>query len=362
MSTEIEIKSPHAPALKRLTAELSDLANFCDQDDQWPARQLALCAKHGVFKWFVPKHYGGNGWDDQEIVKGYIKLAAACLTTTFVITQRTGACKRILESENVSLAKRLLPGLVSGAAFTTLGISHLTTSSRHLSKPILVAKETDKGWLLNGMSPWVTGAHAADHIVIGSEVESGEQILLAVAGDLPGLTVGQPNDLVALSGSKTGQVSFDQVMIPHEFVLAGPKENVLKQGKRQSTGGLQTSALAIGLASAAVDFVKREASKPNRSDLVSTAAALESQYNGLLDRILALAGGDPVCTNEELRTDANSFALRAAQAALVTAKGTGFVAGHSVGRWCREALFFLVWSCPQVVRDANLCELAGILD
>ena len=30
------------------------------------------------------------------------------------------------------------------------------------------------------------------------------------------------------------------------------------------------------------------------------------------------------------------------------------------GRWCREALFFLVWSCPQSVLSANLCELAGI--
>jgi hypothetical protein len=26
----------------------------------------------------------------------------------------------------------------------------------------------------------------------------------------------------------------------------------------------------------------------------------------------------------------------------------------------REALFFLVWSCPQPVMQANLCELAGL--
>ena len=279
-----------------------------------------------------------------------------------MITQRTGACKRILGSENISLTKQLLPGLATGASFATLGISHLTTSNRHLSEPILLANETDQGWQLNGTSPWVTGGHAADHIVLGSEVESGGQILLAVPPNLPGVTIGQSNELVALSGSKTGQVSFDQVVVPHDFVLAGPKENVLKRGKSQSTGGLQTSALAIGLASAAVEFVKRESLKPKRSDLLPTADALETQYNELLQRILAVAGGDPVCTNEVLRTDANSFALRATQSALVTAKGAGFVAGHPVGRWCREALFFLVWSCPQIVRDANLCELVGIAE
>ena len=52
--------------------------------------------------------------------------------------------------------------------------------------------------------------------------------------------------------------------------------------------------------------------------------------------------------------------LRATQAALGAAKGTGYVVGHPAGRWCREALFFLVWSCPAGVLSANLCELAGL--
>jgi hypothetical protein len=54
--------------------------------------------------------------------------------------------------------------------------------------------------------------------------------------------------------------------------------------------------------------------------------------------------------------------LRSTQSALAAAKGAGYVAGHPAGRWCREALFFLVWSCPQPVLSAHLCELAGILD
>ncbi len=76
--------------------------------------------------------------------------------------------------------------------------------------------------------------------------------------------------------------------------------------------------------------------------------------------LLALAGGRTPCTNEQLRAQANSLALRASQAALAAAKGTGYVTGHPAGRWCREALFFLVWSCPPAVLNANLCELAGL--
>ena len=65
---------------------------------------------------------------------------------------------------------------------------------------------------------------------------------------------------------------------------------------------------------------------------------------------------------DTIRQRANTLVLRATQAALAASKGAGFVAGHPAERMVREALFFLVWSCPQPVLNANLCELAGILE
>jgi hypothetical protein len=87
---------------------------------------------------------------------------------------------------------------------------------------------------------------------------------------------------------------------------------------------------------------------------------LRAEFVDLRDDLLSLAAGETVCSNEALRQRANSLVLRATQAALTAAKGSGYVAGHPAGRWCREALFFLVWSCPQGVMHANLCELAGL--
>ena len=63
---------------------------------------------------------------------------------------------------------------------------------------------------------------------------------------------------------------------------------------------------------------------------------------------------------ESIRGRANSLALRSTQALLTASKGAGFVAGHFAERAVREALFFLVWSCPQPVVDAALRELAGV--
>ncbi len=352
------ITSPDDAALETLAAQLAELAPRLEEEDAWPGQQLALCGGYGVYTWFLPRELGGQGWSEAEIVRGYLKLSAACLTTTFVITQRTGACQRIAMSDNAAIRDELLPGLLTGGAFATVGISHLTTSRRHLARPVLRAEETDDGFVLDGFSPWVTGAPQAQVVVTGATLEDGRQILAALPTDLPGVSIPPPARLVGLSSSQTGPVNCDRVHVPRKYLLAGPVEEVMKQGVGARTGGLQTSTLAIGLADAALAFLEDE--KGRRGDLASPAAALRHEWLAVRDDLLALADGNPICTPDDLRARANSLALRAAQASLAAAKGTGYIVGHPAGRWCREALFFLVWSCPQPVLAANLCELAGI--
>jgi hypothetical protein len=114
------------------------------------------------------------------------------------------------------------------------------------------------------------------------------------------------------------------------------------------------------LAKAAIDFLADEATR--RADLQQPAAALETEQSALFNELLAVARGESNVSKESVRQRANSLVLRATQASLAAAKGSGYVVGHPAGRWCREALFFLVWSCPQPVAAANLCELAGILE
>ncbi|MEO2047088.1 MAG: acyl-CoA dehydrogenase family protein [Pirellulales bacterium] len=369
------ITSPDDPALAELCARLAELADELDQTGGWPAEQLKLCGEYGVYQWFLDPAWGGQAWSEEDILRGYMALSSACLTTTFIITQRSGACRRIAGSSNRRLQQRLLPALASGTLFSTVAISHLTTSRQHLSKPVLRAVRVADGYVLDGFSPWVTGAAHADTIVVaasmikGDKMEdlgspslepTGEQLLVALPTDLPGVSTPEPAKLVGISASHTGQLCLAKTQIQDQQVIAGPDENVMTSGQGGTTGGLQTSTLALGLARAAIDFIALEAKR--REDLQAPLEALQAEYNQINNELFALVCDDPICSNEQLRKHANSLVLRAAQAALVAAKGTGYQVGHPTGRWCREALFFLVWSCPQPVVHANLCELAGILD
>jgi alkylation response protein AidB-like acyl-CoA dehydrogenase len=354
------IRSPADPRFDELCGRLETEADRLDQTGKWPAEQLAWCAEFGVWSWFIPAHYGGQEWSERDVLAAYLKLGKACLTTTFIATQWSAATRRIMACHNADLKQQLAPGLLGGELFTTVGISHLTTSRRHLARPVLAAWAEQDGYLLDGFSPWVTGGAYADLIVTGATLADGRQILAAVPTNLPGVQPQEPLRLVGLSASATGQVDFRQVRIRREQVLVGPVENVFAVAAGAQTGGLQTSALALACSRASLDYLEGEADP--RPDLRQPTAELAHERAQLESDLMRLAAGEAVCTADELRARANSLALRASQAALAAAKGSGYVVGHRAARLCREALFFLVWSCPQGVMLANLCELAGLGD
>jgi alkylation response protein AidB-like acyl-CoA dehydrogenase len=358
------IRNPEDPSLAALCARLQKAAAQLEAPGAWPQEQLEACAQAGVYRWFVESRHGGWDWPEADLLRAYVALAAACLTTTFVLTQRMGAVQRIASGASELARAQLLEDLLAGRTFATVGISHLTTSRQHLGRPALRAEEAGDSLILDGYSPWVTGADHAQHLVLGATLGDGRQVLTVVPTDLPGVHVEPPLPLLGLTASHTGPVRLERVRVPRAWLLAGPSEQVLQQGVGARTGGLPTSALALGLASAAIAYLQ-EQSVP-RSELLEPTEALQAERDALVAAMLALASPVPATANaqglapHELRRRANSLALRATQAALVAAKGAGYVMGHTAGRWCREALFFLVWSCPQPVVQANLCELAHL--
>ena len=344
-------------SIRNLAATLAKLKSS-QPEAGWPDAQMQAMADAEVYRWFIPNEQGGWGWSTEQITAAYVELSAACLSSTFILTQRVAALKRMALSSNRLLQDRILPGLLKGKYTATVGISHLTTSRQHVRRPVLQFRESKAGFVLNGFCPWITGANDATHLVVGAQDDSGNQLLAAVPTDSPGLVVQPGLEMIALTDTHTGAVNFEGVQVASDDLVAGPVDQVLKSMGAVSTGSFQTSALALGVAQAAIEFLDQEAD--SRGDLTGSVSSLRAQHDQLKTTLLSAAAGKPVCTNEQIRSDANQLVLRATQAAMVAAKGAGFVATHPVGRWCCEAMFFLVWSCPQAVRDANLCELAGL--
>lgn len=347
------------PSIDRLLQSLRE-AECVDSADHWPAEQLAMMRDAGVFRWNIPVAMGGLEFGSSAMIRGLRRLSSACLTTTFIMTQRNAACSRILSSANQSAVQSLMPDLVRGRRFATVGISHLTTSRRHLRTAAVSAEIADSGIVkLDGVIPWATGATHSDLIITGGTLSDGTEVLVGVDRSQEGVEVLPPADLLALNASQTGAVRLQNVCVPADRLLHGPVKGVMSSGTGGGAGSLGTSALAIGAAERSVCGLESEAER--RPELASFAEQLRKEWTALESDLMSAAAGSHSAGDvapEVVRRQANSLVVRAAQSWLAATKGAGFAEGHPAQRAVRESMFFLVWSCPQPVLMSNLGELA----
>lgn len=338
---------------------LSILREHADQADDvpsWPTASWNALADAGALKWCIPQTYGGSGLEPVPSLEGYETLSSACLTTCFILSQRDAACRRLRDYASAAYPRALLEKLARGEAFATVGVSQLTTSRQH-GGPALVARPAGQGYVLTGVAPWVTGAQQADYLILGASLEDGRQLIGVVPRKATGLTVGPPLQLMALRGSLTAWVTCQEVVLEPDWILAGPIEKVLQTGKG-GAGGLETSCLGLGVARAAIEILSEEAR--NRPTIVPLWERLAKAQTRLRSEMHTLAGTQYSAeAATDLRAKANTLVLRATQAALTMTKGAGFVHPHPAQRLARQAMFFLVWSCPQVAAAATLEALGG---
>jgi alkylation response protein AidB-like acyl-CoA dehydrogenase len=341
--------APDPAALGQLCRLLESRAPETERVGPWQSGCFEVLAEEGWLAGFLPLDAGGTAATEPARLATLTAIAEACLTTALALSQWAAAC-RIVEGGDAATRLFWLPPLARGEAFTTVGISQLTTSRRHLGRAVLNAREEATGWRLDGLCPWVTGADSVDTIVTGAATGDGSQRFFVVETSVDGLIVEPPMAMLSLSGSRTSAVKLTGVR-PAAVIVPN-------DGDGARTGGLATTALAIGATWASVALITDEA--PRRDDLRPIADQLAADAESLATRLdeAARTGIDRE-DRDRLRADANSLVVRAAQAALVACKGAGFVQGHPAERLVREAMFFLVWSCPQAVTHAVICDLAG---
>ncbi|HWE35034.1 MAG TPA: acyl-CoA dehydrogenase family protein, partial [Isosphaeraceae bacterium] len=335
---------------------LAEADGPADASDAWPEALWSILVEWGAPRWSLPATWDGVGLEKPALVAANARVAKGSLTAAFILSQHDAAVRRLLLSGDRPTATYWLDAISTGEAFATVGLSQLTTSRRAGLAARVVGPG---GFELLGAMPWVTAAERADVFVGGAVLDDGRQILFALPADRAGVTVRPAYDLAALGASRTSEVACDHVELAESDLLAGPSPDVMQTGPSVGTGGLETSALAVGQALAALEAL--EALGSAAPNLAEPVEALRKAWDALRDDLDANARGVPDAPNSaEIRTRANALVLRLTQAYLTARKGSGFLRSDPAQRWARQALFFLVWSCPRPVADAAIRDMAGL--
>jgi alkylation response protein AidB-like acyl-CoA dehydrogenase len=350
---------PEESRLATVTAQLAEEDGRADDRESWPESLWELLEQAGGPRWTLPGEYGGGACPRPRLVQRYAQLAGGSLTAVFILSQHDAAVRRLLAAADSATADRWLRAVGEDRAVATVGISHLTTSRRLGAQAIKVVELAPGRYRLDGTMPWVTAAPRADLFVTGAAFDDGRQMLIALPADRPGVEVCPPFPLAAIQASCTSQVLLRDVQVDDSDLLAGPAPEIMSQPGAVGTAGLETSALALGQARTALAALVELS--PDRSDLAEPLEALCESWQALWGQLLAQARLDPgAMSPSQIRAQANALVLRATQAYLTARKGTGFLRSEPAQRWARQALFFLVWSCPAPIAQAAIRDLAGL--
>jgi butyryl-CoA dehydrogenase len=354
--------STESESLGDLVATLAKEDGPADDSGVWPDRLWSILKDAHATRWALPDRFGASPPDRPSLLVRYARVGEGSLTAAFILTQHDAAIRRLAlaTGSGKTSADEWLDRIAEGTIFPTVGISQLTTSRRHGPRAV-VARTTPTGFQLDGTMPWVTAAEKADLFVTGGAFDDGQQMLVAVPRERAGLSVHPAFELAALGASRTSEIICEALAISPEDVLAGPSQEVMATPGLAGTGGLETSALALGQARAALVALAEMASE--RADLLEPLTALSATWKRVADNLLTAAEGRadalPPAT---VRGEANDLVLRTTQSYLTARKGTGFLRSEPAQRWARQALFFLVWSCPSPVAQAAIRDLAGLCD
>lgn len=288
----------------------------------------------------------------------YCSVAYRSLTDAFILTQRQAAMRRIESSPN-PVSQTLLSKHSGGEQWISVGISHLTTSRQHVSQPVVTAMAHGASWTISGTVPWVTAAPECKALVIAAcDWENNSKQYLFYLPMSSEFIKCQPRmELMALTQSDTCEVRLDGIELTSNELLHGPSENVLSISQSGGAGGLQTTALALGLAACVIDRIEKKSR--SMESLAVFTEQFSKRWNQIFEQmILASETQDKSVDTSKLRKEANDLTMRAAQAFLAIEKGAGYLADSDASRWVREATFFLVWSCPQAIAKEHLCDLS----
>src|SRR5215472_4669646 len=165
-------------------------------------------------------------------------LASGCLTTAFVWAQHMGLVRALAAAADPDLAARWLAPLARGEIRAGLALGGA------LPQPTLRALPHGPGWLLDGVSPFVSGWQRIDVMHAAARSADGEIVWLIVDAAESASVRAERLHLAALNATATVRVTFDRLPVPADRVT----------GRHPASGGTPPevlrahAALAMGVA------------------------------------------------------------------------------------------------------------------
>ena len=202
----------------------------------------------------IPEAYGGTGGGSvdlcllcEEFSRGQIPMGF------FPVTMMSARPVELFGSD--ALKDEILPRIVGGTVYA-IAMSEPEAGS-DVGNLSCRAERANGGWVINGQKTWITGAHAADHILLvcrtsrtGNKHEG--LTMISVPRDSEGLEI---RGIETMGGREVNDMFFTDYHVPDERVVGRPDQAWMQLMAGLNNERLIIAAQALGMAERAFEDV-----------------------------------------------------------------------------------------------------------
>jgi len=218
------------------------------------AKELAKINAWGIE---IPEKYGGAQLDSLSYAITIEEISRACASTGLNVSAHNSlGVYPLIKWGTIIQKEKYLPDLAIGKKIAGFAMTEPNAGS-DVRRINCLAKQIDKGFLLNGSKIFVTNGGIASILIVISQykTKNGNEGMAAFILDknMEGYEIGKIEEKMGMRGSSTTSIYFKDVFIPDENIL-GPLSDGFKIAMQTlDVGRLGIAAQALGIAQAAYE-------------------------------------------------------------------------------------------------------------
>jgi butyryl-CoA dehydrogenase len=234
------------------TNEVAPKAKELDAEGRWPKELVDQLGELGMMGVAVPEAYGGAGMDNVSYALAMEEIAAACASTSVIMSVNNSlVCDPLLKYASEDQKREFLVPLASGEMLGCFGLTEPASGS-DASTMQTVAEEDGDHWIINGSKNWITNGPHADMILLFASHDRDAGYKGTTAFIIPKGTPGfvpQPRDhKLGIHAAHSCTIFFENCRVPKAYQV-GEKGMGFKIAMATLDGGrIGIAAQALGIA------------------------------------------------------------------------------------------------------------------
>lgn len=224
---------------------------------EFPNEILKKMGALGLMGITVPEKYGGSDMDFLSYILVIQELSKVSAVVGVILSVHTSVCTNpIMQFGNEAQKDRYLPKLATGEYLGAFCLTESSSGSDAGSLKTRAVKKDDE-YVLNGSKMFITNGGEADVYIVFASTNPVKKTYgitaFIVDKNTPGLIIGKDEKKMGLHGSRTVQLTFENMTVPAINRLGEEGEGFKIAMANLDVGRIGIAAQALGIAGAALE-------------------------------------------------------------------------------------------------------------